>query len=145
MIEAIVIIFITVFVLVSRFGKNDSVVSSTKNFFGKIFSKFVPYNYQDVKRVSKEMGQSFNSKQYAFQFVMFAVGGGAVAFLYFRSLTWAIIYGIIATAFVPYINILSYKRIYSEYIFECIQTYCTNVIMEFNTTQSFLIAIEGVI
>ena len=39
---------------------------------------------------------------------------------------------------------LKYKRIYSEYLFECIQTYCTNVIMEFNTTQSFVKALEGV-
>ena len=110
-----------------------------------IVSKIIPYNYDDVKRVAKEMGQSFDAKQYAFQFVVFAIGGGAIAFLYFRSLVWAIIYGAVATAFVPYLKVLSYKKIYSEYIFECIQTYCTNVIMEFNTTQSFVKALEGVV
>jgi hypothetical protein len=36
------------------------------------------------------------------------------------------------------------KKAYSEYIFEQIQVYTTNVIMEFNTTQSFVKALEGV-
>lgn len=145
MIETILIVLILVFVLVSRFGKNDSVSGNVKSFFDKIFAKLVPYNYEDVKRVAKDMGLSFNTKQYVFQFVVFAIGGGAIAFLYFRSLVWALIYGAVATAFVPYLNILSYKRVYSEYVFECIQTYCTNVIMEFNTTQSFVKALEGVV
>ena len=143
MIETILIVLIVVFVLVSRFGKNDSVSGNVKSTFNKIFTKLVPYNYEDVKRVAKDMGLSFNTKQYVFQFVVFAIGGGAIAFLYFRSLIWALIYGAIATAFVPYLNVLSYKRVYSEYVFECIQTYCTNVIMEFNTTQSFVKALEG--
>ena len=36
------------------------------------------------------------------------------------------------------------KRIYSEFIFEQIQAYTTNTIMEFATTQSFVKALEGV-
>lgn len=36
------------------------------------------------------------------------------------------------------------KKAYSEFIFEQIQVYSTNVIMEFNTTQSFVKALEGV-
>jgi hypothetical protein len=35
-------------------------------------------------------------------------------------------------------------RLYSEYVFEQIQVYTTNVIMEFNTTQSFVKSLEGV-
>lgn len=145
MIEGILIIIITAFVLISRFGKNESVSGTVKGFINKIIIKLVPYNYDDVKRIAKEMGQSFDAKQYAFQFVIFALVGGAIAFLYFRSLVWAIIYGVIATAFIPYLNILKYKKIYSEFIFECIQIYCTNVIMEFNTTQSFVKSLEGVV
>ena len=105
----------------------------------------MPYNYEDVKLKAKELGQTFDAKQYTFQFILFLVGGGGVAFLYFRSLTWAIIYGLVATAFIPYLTVLKYKRVYSEYLFECIQTYCTNVIMEFNTTQSFVKSLEGVV
>ena len=145
MLETVLILVITVFVLISRFGKNESVAGTVQNFFNKIFSKLVPYNYEDAKRIAKEMGQSFDAKQYIFQFVIFLVGGGAIAFLYFRSLIWAIVYGLIATAFIPYLTILKYKRVYSEFIFECIQTYCTNVIMEFNTTQSFVKSLEGVV
>ena len=145
MIESILIIVITIFVLISRFGKNDNVSSSVKSTYKKIISKIMPYNYDDVKNKAKELGQTFDAKQYTFQFIIFALGGGGVAFLYFRSLTWAIIYGLVATSFIPYLTVLKYQRVYSEYLFECIQTYCTNVIMEFNTTQSFVKALEGVI
>ncbi len=136
---------ITLFALVSRFGKNDKAYGATKGLFSKIVSKVMPYNYDDVKEKAKELGQDFNAKQYAFQIVLFLAGGGFVAYLYFRNLTWAIIYGVLATAFIPYLTVLRYQRIYSEFIFECIQTYCTNVIMEFNTTQSFVKSLEGVV
>ena len=145
MLESILIIVITIFVLITRFGKNDSVGQSVKSGYKKIMSKIIPYNYDDVKEKAKELGQTFDAKQYTFQFILFLVGGGGVAFLYFRSLTWAIIYGLVATAFIPYLTVLKYKRVYSEYLFECIQTYCTNVIMEFNTTQSFVKSLEGVV
>ena len=145
MIESILILLITSYLLVSRFGKNDSVSGSVKSAYKKIMSKIIPYNYDDVKKKADELGQSFDAKQYAFQFVLFLVGGGGVAFLYFRSLTWAIVYGLVATSFIPYLTVLKYQRVYSEYLFECIQTYCTNVIMEFNTTQSFVKALEGVL
>ena len=145
MIESILIALIAIYALISRFGKNDSVNGTVKNGFHLLMSKLMPYNYDDVKKKADELGQSFDAKQYAFQFVLFLVGGGGVAFLYFRSLTWAIIYGVIATSFIPYLTVLKYQRVYSEYLFECIQTYCTNVIMEFNTTQSFVKSLEGVI
>lgn len=145
MIESIIIVVLAIFALISRFGKNDTVYGSIKGTFHKIVSKVMPYNYEDVKKKAEEMGQAFDSKQYAFQFVLFAAGGGGVAFLYFRSLSWAIVYGLLATSFIPYLTVLKYQRIYSEFIFECIQTYCTNVIMEFNTTQSFVKSLEGVV
>lgn len=145
MIESILIIVITIFVLITRFGKNDSVSDSVKSGYKKIMAKIMPYNYDDVKKKAKELGQTFDAKQYTIQLLLFLVGGGGVAFLYFRSLTWAIIYGLVATSFIPYLTVLKYKRVYSEYLFECIQTYCTNVIMEFNTTQSFVKSLEGVV
>ena len=145
MIETIIIILITIFALITIYGKNDSVSGTLKNTYKKLISKVMPYNYDDVKNKAKELGQSFDAKQYAFQFVLFLFGGGLVGFLYFRSLSWAIVYGIASTAFIPYLTVLKYKRVYSEYLFECIQTYCTNVIMEFNTTQSFVRSLEGVV
>ena len=57
----------------------------------------------------------------------------------------SIIYIIIAVSFIPYITYLRCKRQYSEYIFEQVQVYCTNTIMEFATTQAFVKSLEGVV
>jgi hypothetical protein len=46
--------------------------------------------------------------------------------------------------FIPYLAFLKNKKTYSEFIFEQIQVYTSNVINEFNTTQSFVKALEGV-
>ena len=67
-----------------------------------------------------------------------------VGWFYFYNLIIAAVYAVIAIAFIPYLSYLRLQRVYSEYIFEQIQTYTTNVIMEFNTTQSFVKALEGV-
>jgi hypothetical protein len=64
--------------------------------------------------------------------------------LYFYNLIVSIIYGLIAITAVPYINYLRCKRLYSEFVFEQVQVYTTNTIMEFSVTQSFVKALEGV-
>ena len=51
---------------------------------------------------------------------------------------------VLAVATIPYLAYLRCKRIYSEFIFEQIQVYTSNTIMEFATTQSFVKALEGV-
>ena len=45
---------------------------------------------------------------------------------------------------IPVLTYWRCKRVYSEFIFEQIQVYTTNTIMEFNTTQAFVKALEGV-
>ena len=50
----------------------------------------------------------------------------------------------VVVAMIPYLTYLRCKRIYSEFLFEQIQVYTTNTIMEFQTTQNFVKAIEGV-
>ena len=57
---------------------------------------------------------------------------------------WSIVYVLVAIAVIPYLAYLRCKRIYSEFIFEQIQIYTTNTIMEFATTQSFVKSLEGV-
>ena len=79
------------------------------------------------------------------QVILFGVVAGGIAYLYFYNLFITVIYALIAIAFIPYLSYLRTQRIYSEYIFEQIQTYTTNVIMEFNTTQSFVKSLEGVV
>ena len=69
---------------------------------------------------------------------------GVVSYLYFYNLIVSIVYVVIAIAAVPYLAYLRCKRIYSEFVFEQIQVYTTNVIMEFATTQSFVKSLEGV-
>ena len=64
--------------------------------------------------------------------------------MYFYNIPIALIYGFIAIMGVPYIKYLKTNKLYSEYLFECIQVYCTNVINEFTTTQSFVKSLEGV-
>ena len=51
---------------------------------------------------------------------------------------------IVVIMFIPYLSYLRCKRVYSEFIFEQIQVYTSNTIMEFATTQSFVKALEGV-
>ena len=51
---------------------------------------------------------------------------------------------LVSVIVIPYLTYLRCKRIYSEFIFEQIQVYTTNTIMEFATTQSFVKALEGV-
>ena len=81
---------------------------------------------------------------YALQIVVIGGIAAAISYLYFYNLIVVIIYTAIAIAFIPYLAFLRSKRLYSEYIFEQIQIYTTNVIMEFNTTQSFVKSLEGV-
>ena len=64
--------------------------------------------------------------------------------MYFYNLIVSIVYAAISITIIPYLTYLRCKRIYSEFIFEQIQVYTTNTIMEFATTQSFVKALEGV-
>ena len=144
MIETIIIIFITIFVLVSRKSKNQNVYKYFSDTMKKFYNKYAPYSFQVARDKAKELGQEYSTKEYLVQILIFGAVGAVIAYLYFRSITWAIIYAIAAISFIPYLAVLRCKRIYSEYIFELIQVYTTNVIMEFNTTQSFVKALEGV-
>ena len=74
----------------------------------------------------------------------FAAGAAVISYLYFYNLLISVIYAIVAVSFIPYLTYLRCKRIYSEFIFEQIQVYTTNTIMEFATTQSFVKSLEGV-
>ncbi len=109
-----------------------------------VYEKYAPYSYKVVRQKAKELGQEYSTKQYIVQIILFGGIAAGIAFLYFYSLLWAVAYAVVAIAFVPYVNYLKYKRVYNEYIFEEVQIYCTNVIMEFNTTQSFVKSLEGV-
>lgn len=143
--ELVILLIIGAIIIVYRTSDNGQV--DGKAFIKKasgLYERFAPYSYKSVREKVKELGQEYSSRQYLTQVVMFAGFAGGVAYLYFYSILWAAFYAIVAVMFIPYLAYLRCQRLYSEYIFEQIQTYCTNVIMEFQTTQSFVKALEGV-
>ncbi len=109
-----------------------------------LYDRFAPYSYKIVREKTKELGQEYTARQYAVQVLFMGGFAGVISYLYFYNLVVMVIYILVAIAFVPYLSFLRCKRIYSEFIFEQVQVYTTNVIMEFATTQSFVKSLEGV-
>jgi len=144
MIELIILLLIAAFIILYRKNPGENVYKFFVTNATNTYEKYAPYSFKTVRAKAKELGQEYSTRQYIGQVIMFAGFAGGVAYLYFYSLIWAVIYAIVAVMFIPYLAYLRCQRIYSEYIFEQIQTYCTNVIMEFNTTQSFVKSLEGV-
>lgn len=141
----IVILLIAIFVVLYRNNSNSNnvykFINSKINF---VYEKYAPYSFKVVREKVKELGQEYTPKQYAIQITAFAVGAAVVTYLYFFNIVVSIIYALIAVSVIPYLTYLRCKRLYSEFIFEQIQVYTTNTIMEFATTQSFVKALEGV-
>jgi hypothetical protein len=142
--ELVIMLITVLFIYVYRKNPGNAPYKYFTEMASTVYEKYAPYSYKVVKEKAKELGQDYTWKQYVIQVCLFGGIAAAIAFLYFYSVLWALIYAAVAIAFVPYVNFLRYKRIYNEYIFEEIQIYCTNVIMEFNTTQSFVKSLEGV-
>ncbi len=143
--ELIILWAIAIFVIIYR--RNDgseSFYNFYKKQFSVIYEKYAPYSFQTISSKMKELKQDYTIKDYTVQVAIIGGLAGGIAYLYFYSLILVAVYGGIAIAFIPYLAWLRSKRIYSEYIFEQIQVYTTNVIMEFNTTQSFVKSLEGV-
>ena len=142
--ELIIWIAIAVFVFAYRMNTGDNVYQFFADTIANIYNSYAPYSFREVREKTKELGFEYTPKQYALQVLLLGGGAALVSFLYFYSIPVTIVYIIIAIFFVPYLAYLRTQRLYSEYLFEQIQVYTTNVIMEFNTTQSFVKSLEGV-
>jgi hypothetical protein len=142
--ELVILLIITVFVILYRENPGENVYKFFVTKVSNIYDKYAPFSYKMVREKTKELGQEYTTRQYTAQVVLFAAVAGGIGWFYFYSLIAAIAYAVIAVGFIPYLAYLRSQRIYSEFIFEQIQTYTTNVIMEFNTTQSFVKSLEGV-
>ncbi|MDO4375617.1 MAG: hypothetical protein Q4C33_00360 [bacterium] len=142
--ELVLLLLIALFVISYRKNDGESVYQFIAKEVTGLYDKYAPYSFKTVREKSIELGEEYTTKQYVTQVVIFGAAGAGIAYLYFYSIIWAIVYGVAAIAFIPYLAFLRCKRIYSEFLFEQIQVYTTNVIMEFNTTQSFVKALEGV-
>ena len=143
-IEILVIFFILVFMILYRKNTGGKFYKYIANGVADVYDKYAPYSFKMVREKTKELGQEYTPRQYMIQIAVFAGGAAIITYLYFYSIIIAIIYAVIAVLFIPYLAYLRCNKVYSEYLFEQIQVYSTNVIMEFNTTQSFVKSLEGV-
>ena len=144
MLELLILLLIAGFVLLYRKNPGEGVYKFFVTNITNLYEKYAPYSFKTVREKAKELGQEYSSRQYLTQVLVFAGFAGGIAYLYFYSIIWSVIYALITISFIPYLAYIRCQRVYSEFIFEQIQTYCTNVIMEFNTTQSFVKSLEGV-
>ena len=145
MLEIFIICVIIIFIVTYRASTGDGVYKFVSAKATELYDKYAPYSYKEMRSKIKSLGIDYTTKQYVTQIVLIGGFAAGVGYLYFYSLIWAIVYGIIAIAFIPYLTYLRSKRQYSEFIFEQIQVYVTNTIMEFATTQAFVKSLEGVV
>ena len=135
---------ILIFIVIYRNSNGKNVYKLINQAIDPIYDKIAPYSFRKIRQKIKEMGQEYTARQYLVQILIFATAAFLITFFYFYSIIVSVIYAIVAVFVIPYLNYLRCKRIYSEFIFEQIQVYTTNTIMEFRTTQSFVKALEGV-
>ena len=141
----LVVLAIAIFVILYRNNSNsNNVYKFINKKIGVIYDKYAPYSFKVIRKKVKELGQEYTPRQYAIQVVVFAVSAAVVTYLYFYNIVVSLIYAALAVLVIPYLTYLRCKRLYSEFIFEQVQVYTTNTIMEFATTQSFVKALEGV-
>ena len=142
--ELIFLVVLVLLIFLYRNYKGQNVGKFITSQIQSAYDKFAPYSFKVVREKTKELGQEYTPRQYMIQVIVMAGFTGVVSYLYFYNLFISLIYIIVVIMFVPYLSYLRCKRIYSEFIFEQIQVYTSNTIMEFATTQSFVKALEGV-
>ncbi len=143
--EFILIGIILVFVMTYRNSSGEGIYKFVKEQATVAYDKYAPYSYKAMREKIKELGLEFTPRQYMIQAILFAIGAGIIGYAYFYNLIVVVVYIILAVSTIPYLAYLRCKRQYSEFIFEQIQVYTTNTIMEFNSTQSFVKSLEGVV
>lgn len=143
--ELILILIIAIFVLFYRNYRGKNVYKFIVNQVGVAYDKFAPYSFKMVREKTKQLGKEYTVKQYTTQVLIFTLFAGIISYMYFYNLIISIIYIIVVDLSIPYLAYLRCKRIYSEFVFEQVQVYTTNTIMEFATTQSFVKSLEGVV
>ncbi len=136
--------FIVIFIIAYRKNSGQNVYKYISSQVTSIYDKYAPYSFKVVREKVKELGQEYTTRQYILQATVFSVGAFVITYMYFYNVLVALLYAILSIFAIPYLTYLRCNRVYSEFIFEQIQVYTTNTIMEFTTTQSFVKAIEGV-
>lgn len=143
--EILLVSAIIIFIVSYRTKRGESVYKFISTSAVNTYKKIEPYSFKMMREKVKELGLEYSPRQYITQIVLFAGLSGIISYMYFYDLFWCCVYMIAAVGCIPYITYLRCKRQYSEYIFEQVQVYCTNTIMEFATTQAFVKSLEGVV
>ena len=142
--EFVIILVVVLFVVLYRQSNGESVYKFLVNNVENVYDKYAPYSFKVIREKCKEMGLEYSTRQYTTQVIIFAVLAFVISFLYFYNAIISLIYVLVVVGIIPYLAYLRCKRVYSEFLFEQIQVYVTNTIMEFSVTQSFVKALEGV-
>ncbi len=145
MLEVFIVGLIIIFIITYRSSTGEGVYKFISQQATSLYDKYAPYSYKEMRNKIKALGIDYTPRQYIMQVVLIGAFAAGVGYLYFYSIWWSLFYLAIAIAFVPYLTYLRSKRQYSEFIFEQIQVYVTNTIMEFATTQAFVKSLEGVV
>ena len=143
--EFVIVAVLLIFVILYRINKGEGVYKFISHQARNLYDKYAPYSFKVVREKVKELGLEFTPRQYGIQVLVFSIIAGVVSYMYFYNIFITIIYIIAAISIIPYLTYLRCKRIYSEFIFEQIQIYTTNTIMEFATTEAFVKSLEGVV
>ncbi len=142
--ELIFLLVLVVVIVLYRNYKGQNVGKFITSQVQGVYDKFAPYSFKVVREKTKELGQEYTPRQYLIQVIIMGAFAAVVSYLYFYNLFISLVYMVVVIMFIPYLSYLRCKRVYSEFIFEQIQVYTSNTIMEFATTQSFVKALEGV-
>ena len=142
--ELILLLLIVGVVIVYRNYRGENIGKFIKDNVDTIYEKYAPFSFKVVREKTKQLGKEYTVRQYTIQIVLFSTFAGVITYLYFYNIFISIVYIIIVDSLIPYLSYLRCKRVYSEFIFEQVQVYTSNTIMEFATTQSFVKSIEGV-
>lgn len=143
--EFLIIGVVILFVFMYRTHKGENVYKFIVQQVGVAYEKYAPYSFKVMREKAKELGQEYTVRQYTMQIIIFSIVAGLVGYLYNYNLFITIVYIVVAVSVIPYLTYLRCKRVYSEFIFEQVQVYTTNTIMEFRTTNAFVKALEGVV
>lgn len=142
--ELFLLLIIAAIVLLYRGYNGKNAIHFINDQVTVLYDRFAPYSFKKVREKTKQLGQEYTARQYTIQVVLIGGFAGIISYLYFYNLMISIFYVVVAVLFVPYLSFLRCNRVYSEFIFEQIQVYTSNTIMEFATTQSFVKSLEGV-
>ena len=101
--EIFIVAAIVVFVYFYRKNTGNTSYKFISKSMSSTYEKYAPYSFKVVREKAKELGQEYTSREYAVQVAIFGVAAAFIAYLYFYSIIWSIIYALAAIAFVPYL------------------------------------------